>query len=153
MRYMPCQKGVEKKQSRSFLPKSKAYNVYFRPLSPAASLSPILCLCSVEGFSATDFTTFKDLRKPVLCCSVLRTCYQVETEGCSAGQGIKCHAYHYTKAVESERSVRLLALAGVDTALCLVLAGWKRMLDMLDKSEFEFLLLQDGLGLVLLELL
>ena len=50
--------------------------------------------------------------------------------------------------VELAHSVCRLALAGLDTALCLFLTGWKRMLNMLDKSELEFLLLLAGLVLL-----
>ena len=50
--------------------------------------------------------------------------------------------------VELAHSVRRLALAGLETGLCLFLTGWKRMLNMLDKSEVEFLLLLAGLVLL-----
>jgi hypothetical protein len=49
--------------------------------------------------------------------------------------------------VEFSRSVCRLALEGLKLGLCLFLTGWKRILDMLNKSEFEFLLLLAGLVL------
>jgi hypothetical protein len=49
--------------------------------------------------------------------------------------------------VEFERSVLRLVLAGLGLGLCLFLTWWKRMLSMLE-SEFEFLLLLNGLVLL-----